>query len=212
MATESPKTRTLTGYMVFAMEQRSTVEKDQPTLKFAEISVELGKRWKALTDEQKAAYNTKGKETVIEVKPKKAKKTKATPVAASPAVVVATPVVETAKKGKGKKGKAEIAAPVATPVVVVAEDTKPTKGKKGKASKATETVDTTSAPVAEKPKRGKNAFMYFLDEHRASVKAQLTDAKQDAGVTDVTKKVSEMWKALSDAEKAPFVEKSKNKA
>jgi hypothetical protein len=210
MATESPKTRTLTGYMVFAMEQRSTVEKDQPTLKFAEISVELGKRWKALTDEQKAAYNTKGKETVIEVKPKKAKKAKTTPAAATP-VVVATPVVETAKKGKGKKGKAS-ETPVATPAVVVAEPAKPTKGKKGKAAKATETVDTTtSAPVAEKPKRGKNAFMYFLDEHRASVKAQLTEAKQDAGVTDVTKKVSEMWKALTDAEKAPFVEKSKNK-
>ena len=210
MATESPKTRTLTGYMVFAMEQRSTVEKDQPTLKFAEISVELGKRWKALSDEQKAAYNTKGKETVIQVKPKKAKKSKAE--VAVPTPVVATPVAEPAKKGKGKKAKAEVV--VATPAVVVAETAKPTKGKKGKAAKATESVSetTTATPAVEKPKRGKNAFMYFLDEHRASVKAQLTEAKQSAGVTDVTKKVSEMWKVLSDADKAPFVEKSKNKA
>ncbi len=204
MATEG-KTRTLTGYMVFAIEQRSTVEKDNPNLKFADISVELGKRWKALSDAQRAEYNTKGKETVVQVKPKKVKKTKAEAAPATPATVpVATTEV---KKSKGKKAKVE-----ATPVVVatpaVVETEKKTKGKKAKAAK----TESTDAAKADKPKRGKNAFMYYLDEHRASVKSQLESENLKAGVTDITKKVSEMWKVLTDAQKAPFVEKSKTKS
>ena len=42
--------------MLFAKETRPKVKEEHPDFTFGEVGKELGKRWRALTDEQKAAY------------------------------------------------------------------------------------------------------------------------------------------------------------
>jgi len=48
--------RPKTPYIIFTMEARASVISDKPTITFGEISKELGKRWKAMSDAQKAPY------------------------------------------------------------------------------------------------------------------------------------------------------------
>ncbi len=183
---EIKKTRSLSGYMVFTMQERKKVEETMPTLKFADISRELGKRWKALSDAEKAKFNETGKTTVVEVKEKKPRKSKKAEEATPVPVEVAT------SSKKSKKSKAAAATEIPAPAT--------TK----KSKKVAKEVDPN------KPKRGKNAFMYFLDEHRLPTKQELESAGQKAGITDVTKQVSVKWKALTEAQKAPYVAKSKS--
>jgi hypothetical protein len=52
----APK-RPLTGYMLFAKEVRPSVVAKFPELKTPDISKELGKMWKALTEEERQRYN-----------------------------------------------------------------------------------------------------------------------------------------------------------
>ena len=70
----------------------------------------------------------------------------------------------------------------------------PKKGRKPKAKKD---------PNA--PKRSMTAFLHFSNAKRAEVTAELKAANPDMkGVAEVGKKLGEMWKALSDAEKEPY--------
>eukprot|EP00571_Detonula_confervacea_P014304 CAMPEP_0172301090 /NCGR_PEP_ID=MMETSP1058-20130122/3041_1 /TAXON_ID=83371 /ORGANISM="Detonula confervacea, Strain CCMP 353" /LENGTH=69 /DNA_ID=CAMNT_0013011087 /DNA_START=56 /DNA_END=265 /DNA_ORIENTATION=+ len=46
----------LSNYMIFAKETRPTIKEELPDLTFGEVGKELGKRWRALTDDEKAAY------------------------------------------------------------------------------------------------------------------------------------------------------------
>ena len=58
------------------------------------------------------------------------------------------------------------------------------------------------------PKRAASAYMLWLNENRSSIKDELLITNPDAKITDVTKRAGEMWKELTDDEKAPFQEKS----
>ena len=74
------------------------------------------------------------------------------------------------------------------------DEPEPKKGKKAKAKKD---------PNA--PKKALSAFILFSNAKRAEVTAELKAANPDMkGVAEVGKKLGEMWKALSDAEKEPF--------
>ena len=53
------------------------------------------------------------------------------------------------------------------------------------------------------PKRPASAYMLWLNENRASIKDELLTTNPDAKITDVTKRAGELWKELSDDEKAP---------
>jgi hypothetical protein len=46
----------LSSYMLFAKAERPKVKKEMPDLSFGEVGKELGKRWRALSDKQKAEY------------------------------------------------------------------------------------------------------------------------------------------------------------
>jgi len=52
----------LSGYMLFNKEERPKVLKDHPDLKAKEVITELGKRWKALSDEARKKFNDKSAE------------------------------------------------------------------------------------------------------------------------------------------------------
>jgi hypothetical protein len=52
------------------------------------------------------------------------------------------------------------------------------------------------------PKRGKNPYMFYLAETRASMKEELGEG---TSVTDVTKAVSARWNALDESAKSKYV-------
>ena len=55
------------------------------------------------------------------------------------------------------------------------------------------------------PKKGMTAFIFFSNTKRAEVTAELKAANPDMkGVAEVGKKLGEMWKAMSDADKEPY--------
>ena len=54
---------------------------------------------------------------------------------------------------------------------------------------------------APKKPRGKNAYMFYLQENRANIKKDLPDS---AKVTEVTKEAGSRWKALSDEDRAVY--------
>ena len=54
---------------------------------------------------------------------------------------------------------------------------------------------------APKQPRGKNAYMFYLQENRANIKKDLPDS---AKVTEVTKEAGSRWKALSDEDRAVY--------
>ena len=51
--------------------------------------------------------------------------------------------------------------------------------------------------------------MFYLDDKRATIKAELLAAGLTASVTDVTKKVAGYWGALSEADKGVYFAKAK---
>ena len=51
-----------------------------------------------------------------------------------------------------------------------------------------------------KPKRSKNAFMFFSAAKRAEIK----EANPDMKSTDISKELGVLWKGLSDNDKKPF--------
>jgi len=54
------------------------------------------------------------------------------------------------------------------------------------------------------PKRAKTAYLCYAEEARSKVK----DSNPDLKFGDITKKVSEQWKALTKEERVPYEEKA----
>ncbi|EPS41355.1 hypothetical protein H072_4754 [Dactylellina haptotyla CBS 200.50] len=54
----APK-RGLSAYMFFANEQRENVRAENPGIAFGQVGKVLGERWKALSDKQRAPYESK---------------------------------------------------------------------------------------------------------------------------------------------------------
>jgi len=52
----APK-RALSAFMFFSNDIRDTVKREMPELEFLQISSEIGKRWKAITDEDRRPYD-----------------------------------------------------------------------------------------------------------------------------------------------------------
>lgn len=72
------------------------------------------------------------------------------------------------------------------------------------------TISTTSSTNKPKTKRGKNAYMFYLDSVRAEIKADLLATAQQTNpdakvkVSEVTKVAGSRWKQLEAADKLPF--------
>jgi hypothetical protein len=74
--------------------------------------------------------------------------------------------------------------------------------KKKKREKKKEEGDTTT----EKPKKKPTSYFLFMKEMRPTILKDYPDLK----VTEQSKKLGELWKALSDAEKEEWKVKAKN--
>ena len=77
---------------------------------------------------------------------------------------------------------------------------KPRKGKKA-----------TKKNISSGVKRAKNAYMFFLGEKRAEVRAGLLAESEDGkvAVSEVAKRVGAMWKEMDDAAKTPYTDMAK---
>ena len=58
------KRRGMTGYLLFSKEKRPEVKEELGDVKPTEVVTEVAKRWKALSDEERAAWNARAKEDV----------------------------------------------------------------------------------------------------------------------------------------------------
>lgn len=58
---KKPK-RPQTAYQLFAKDRRTSIKADNPTMKFGEVSTQLGREWRQLTDEQSAPYKKRAHE------------------------------------------------------------------------------------------------------------------------------------------------------
>jgi high mobility group protein B3 len=81
------------------------------------------------------------------------------------------------------------------------EEEKPKKSKKSKSSKS----DDDSSDE-QKPKRPVSPYILFCSEKREEVKAEYPDMKP----TEITRKLGEMWRALSEEEQTEYKNKAKN--
>jgi hypothetical protein len=82
------------------------------------------------------------------------------------------------------------------------------KKKSGGSKKPRKSKKSSKKSISSSVPRSKNAYMYFLGEKRAEVRAALLAESDDGkvAVSEVAKKVGAMWKALDDAGKAPYTE------
>uniref|UniRef100_A0A8R7QPT6 HMG box domain-containing protein n=1 Tax=Triticum urartu TaxID=4572 RepID=A0A8R7QPT6_TRIUA len=64
------------------------------------------------------------------------------------------------------------------------------------------------AAAAGKPKRPPSAFFVFMSEFRQQYNAENPNNKS---VANVSKAAGEKWRAMSDEDKAPYVEKAEQK-
>jgi hypothetical protein len=74
----------------------------------------------------------------------------------------------------------------------------PAKSPKTKAKKAKKVKDPNA------PKRNLSAYFFFMNDQRPKV----VKANPDLKVTEVGKKLGELWRAMSDSEKAPYNKKA----
>ena len=82
------------------------------------------------------------------------------------------------------------------------------KKKSGGSKKPRKSKKSSKKSISSSVPRAKNAYMYFLGEKRAEVRAALLAESDDGkvAVSEVAKKVGAMWKALDEAGKAPYTE------
>ena len=59
---EPKKKRGMTGYLLFSKEKRPEVKEELGEVKPTEVVTEVAKRWKALTEEERATWNERAKE------------------------------------------------------------------------------------------------------------------------------------------------------
>ena len=119
------------------------------------------------------------------------------------------------KEKYGEDGGADLQIPIAELEARLAADTQ----KMAELSEATTTKTkrgkrTKKERDPERPKRGKSAFFLWCDDNRATVKAQLEGERDEdddtkISVATVAKRLGEMWKAMSDDDKASYNEAAK---
>lgn len=68
------------------------------------------------------------------------------------------------------------------------------------ANKAPRKAKLEKQVSSQKPKRGLNAYMKFAQQQRSNVLSQDSSLK----ITEVSKKLGEMWRKLSDEEKLQY--------
>ena len=209
--------RPLSAYLFFCAATRSSIKAAGPK----EVSVELGKRWAALTPEQRAPYEQQHEaakaeynalkgttEQPAEKKATKPRKPKAAAEAAAPpakttkgkaAAPAAAPAAPPAKTTKGKAAPAK-AAPAAVPAAA------PPKTTKGKAAAPAPAKTAAPAPAKAAPKvKAKVAtntpgFAVFTGEQTEELQSEHPEWSEK----QVNAEIVSRWNALSNDDRSAY--------
>ena len=166
------------AFIVFSNQNRNQVKQDKPNASFGDIGRELGKRWNALTDEEKAKYVGK-----TATRRRKSKKSLPTEEA------VETAVEEPINMDVVDKPMDDV---VDKPMDVATD--KPMADKP---------MAATKKPQTRKRRGGPSSFIKFSNEKREEVKRQFPKAT----FGELGKRLGQMWRALSDEEKQKYSSK-----
>jgi len=215
---EGPK-KALAAYMFFCQHARPTVKEECPELKGKDITVELGRRWNELTDEQKAPFVAKHEADKARYEREKASGVTSAP--AQPAPAASKAPAKASAKASAKVATAPATAPAKAqpagkaPAKAAAAPAKaPAKAPAGKASAKASTkvpanttpITATSAPAAPASKKGKNdvkqtpGYLVFLDENRDELESDHPDWNETKVLTEVNKR----WKELSASDREAY--------
>lgn len=209
------RTRARSAYNFFMQDPsvRKAINTESPSADFGSISKLIGIKWKALSAAEKKPYQEKSDAERAEVqanKPPKVKGGAKKRTRARTAYTLYTIDPEV-------RGEAKVANPGAKMVEltkILAKQWKAlseeTKAKYHEASQ--QEKEAAAAAIVEqqggvkKPRRARNPYNFYLMDKvvRKTIEAENPNAK----FGEVSKLVGAKWKAMSDAEKAPYVAKS----
>lgn len=181
----APK-KPLSAYIMYSNDQRKVLKEEMPELKGTLVATEIGKRWKALDDEEKAPYLERQAEEKARYEREKggAAKGKASKPAKDEKATRETKKAAPAepKKGRGKSKKVVEESEEAPEAEKVVE----TKGR-GRSKKA--------ETKPEKAKKGKKNDGYdaFAEENREAIEEE----HNDWNAKKVDAELRKQWKALS---------------
>jgi structure-specific recognition protein 1 len=164
------------AFIVFSNQNRDQVKQDKPNASFGDIGRELGKRWNALTDEEKAKY-------VGKTATRRRKSKKSLPTEEEPEEPINMDAVDKLMADKPMADKPMEA------VDKLMED-KPMVDK----------PMATKKPKTRKRRGGPSSFIKFSNEKREEVKRQFPKAT----FGELGKRLGKMWRALSDEEKQKY--------
>ena len=161
------------AYMFFSMDMRAQIKKENPEMPSAEVSVELGVRWKDLKSGTNGAEHRKYEKMAADDKKR---------------------FLEEKEKydaTKAEESKAEESKAVDSQETIVDEEEEPEKEPEKEKPAEKEPV---KKPASKKKQSG---YMLFCTEFRSEVKEDNPEMKS----TDVTKKLKEMWTEMDKDEK-----------
>jgi hypothetical protein len=186
--------RPLTSYMFFCQDVRSQVREDNPDMKATDVTREMGKMWKALSDDEKVLfqeqaakdkerYHQECEEQGLRTGKKAAPKKKAAAKAAPKKKAAA----KAAPKKKATRKKTVAVAEIEPEIVSDSEEEE-------------EEVKVAPPPKRKGRKQRLTGYILFCQENRPSVKEDNPKWK----APQVTKQLSKQWKALDDEDRDEY--------
>ncbi|WIA37358.1 hypothetical protein OEZ86_014287 [Tetradesmus obliquus] len=193
------------AYMLFADDKRTQVKADHPELSFGELGRKLGELWKALSEEEKTAYNDRAAAEKVRV---------AAEIAAMDQGLVAQ-----LKAAKGKKGKKDGKAAAEEEAAVAAAEKSEKKEKKEKRSekqtekdtaKAEKKAEKAAAKKAEKEKAAWESGGKKMHHRQLFVQTRVKHPATDiAGINTI---ISQAWEALTAEGREQFCKQAAEEA
>jgi len=168
--------RPLSAYMYYCQDTRDSVKNENSNMGGKEITTELGRRWKALTDEQKAPFEAKASSDKARFESEKA--------------VSSTDNSKTPKESSSSKK-----APKETP--------KKTDANVKKSKATTKPVKEEPLPKGKKevPSSKKSpGFEHFCDEQRDDIQSE----NPDWGARKVTAELQKRWQDLTSDDREAY--------
>jgi hypothetical protein len=187
--------RALSSYMYFCQDARESVKNDNPDMNGKEVTSELGRRWKELTDEQKLPFEAKASADKTRYQAEKG---------------VEAPDAKSSKKASAKEPAAKVSKKAPAEKVVKATDAKaadakaskkapaekaaakPSAKPAAKSSAKTQPVEATEAKVVAKPSKGK------VTPKREESKREVTPKREEAAEKVVAVKKTPGFEVFCD--------------
>jgi len=184
MATADAIKKPQSAYWLWLGDNRDRISKDIGSGKGSEVAKRAGMMWKELPDAQKRPYEDKAKEQKDAYDK-----------------LISTEEGRKALEEKKAAQKDNKAAKESRET----ERAEKAAAKEQRMNERACSIALKQIPKDDQLKKPKSAYWLWLGENREKIAASCTTSS----VTEVSKKGGEMWKSMSEAEKAPYEKKAK---